>query len=452
MGGETRWLRARAVAGEWFVPLVVAFAVLAAAGGYAAGTAHVAPGTTTEQRTVEHWSVAGEFEHSATVTRENPIFDTGETLEDRSTYFVDVSPVLDAEYTVSYSDPTGDAEPVDLAATATLVLDSSNEDVTYWTDRQPLASATSALDPGETETLAFDLNASRIEQRATEIQDGLGDTTGDVTATVEIAVNGTGAVAGSEYPVSFTQSVPLSIGGSTYGVGETQSGSDAATTTRTVQVAQSYGPLWTVGGPLLLVVGLAGLGALGAAYRRDALGLTEAEREYLAYRDDRAEFDEWVVRARLPPAVHERERADAESLSDLVDYAIDADAGVVEDTDSGTYYVVTRDLVVTFDPPAEPETPSPFADASDGDDAAAPGALESGDGARTTAFPDDDLVHAVEPIRPEREFDLGDGSNPGNASDSGTDSDSGDGSDPAAASDPDDDSNPADPPRAEPED
>lgn len=368
MTGETRWLRVRAFAGEWFVVLVVACAVLAVAGGYAAGTAHAAPGTTAERQTVEHWAVGGSFEHAATVTRENPVFETGETLAGRSTYFVGASPVLDGTYTVSYSDPTGDAAPVDVTATATLVLQSASEDTTYWTERERLTATTATLAPGESAALSFDLNASRVDQRATEIQQGLGDTGGEVSTTVVVAVNATGAVAGAEYPASYTQSIPVTVGGSTYSVGATDAVREAATTRRTVQVPASYGPLWTVGGPLLFVVGAAGLGALGAVYRRDELGLTDAERDYLAFRDDRAEFDEWVVRARLPAAVRDRERADAESLADLVDYAIDADVGVVEDTESESFYAVTRDLVVAYDPPAEPAVSSPLG-GSDGSDA-----------------------------------------------------------------------------------
>jgi len=413
MTGETRWLRVRAFAGEWFVVLVVAFAVLAAAGGYAAGTAHAAPGTTTERQTVEHWAVGGEFAHSATVTRENPVFETGQTLSGQSTYFVGASPVLDGEYTVSYSDSAGGAEPVDVTATATLVLESSGEETTYWTDSERLATTESTLEPGESETLSFAVNASRVDQRATDIQQGLGDTAGEVTASIEVAVNASGAVAGSDYPVSYSQSMPLALGGSTYGVEAPQPAREPATTQRTVQVAQSYGPLWTVGGPLLLVVGLAGLGALGALYRREDLELTEAERDYLAFRDDRAEFDEWVVRARLPPAVHDRDRADAESLADLVDYAIDADVGVVEDTATGSFYAVTRDLVVAYDPPEAPAVSPPFAAAEDDADAAnAPDAFEylpDQDGDVTGA--DDE-----EPVDgPVEQSPVGDGSESGDA-------------------------------------
>jgi len=371
MTGETRWLRVRAVAGEWFAVLAAAFAVLALAGGYAAGTAYAAPGTETEQRTVEQWAVSGSFAHSATVTRENPVFPVGATLDDRPTYFVGATPVLDGTYTVSYSDAGGGGggEPVDVAATATLVLRSTGEeDTVYWTDRERLAAADAALADGESATLSFSLNATAVDQRVADIRQGLGDTAGEVSATVEVAVNATGSVAGTARTVTASQSVPLTLGESTYAVGETEPAREAATTTHTVEVARSHGPARTVGGPLLLAVGLAGLGALAVLRRRGDLALTVAEREYLAFRDDRAEFDEWVVRARLPASVRDRERADAESLSDLVDYAIDADVGVVEDTATGSFYAVTRDVVVAFDPPAEPEPRSPFADSGNDDD------------------------------------------------------------------------------------
>jgi len=372
MTGETRWLRARAVAGEWFAVLAAAFVVLALAGGYAAGTAYAAPGTETEQRTVEHWAVSGSLAHSATVTRENPVFPAGATLDDRSTYFASATPVLDGTYTVSYSDAAADGgagEPAEVAATATLVLQSAGEeDTVYWTDRERLAATNATLAAGESATLAFSLNATAVDRRVADIRQSLGDTAGEVSATVEVAVNASGSVAGAGRTVTASQSVPLTLGESTYAVGETEPAREAATTTRTVEVARAYGPARTVGGPLLLAAGLAGLGALGALRRRGALALTVAEREYLAFRDDRAEFDEWVVRARLPASVRDRERADAESLADLVDYAIDADVGVVEDTATGSFYAVTRDVVVAFDPPAEPEPRSPLADSGNDDD------------------------------------------------------------------------------------
>lgn len=347
--------------------LAAVFVVLVLAGGYATGTTYAAPGTTTERQTVEHWAVSGDFQHSATVTRANPVFDEGTTLTGRSTYFAGATPVLDGTYTVSYADAAGSgAEPVDVAATAALVLQSASDGEVFWTDSERLAATAESLADGEATTLSFSLNATRVDQRATDIQQSLGDTGGDISATIAVTVNATGSVAGTERGVATTHTIPLTLDGSTYSVGEAATTREAATTTRTVERTQSYGPPRTVGGPFLLATGIAGLGALAALRRRDALGLTGTEREYLEFREDRAEFDEWVVRARLPPAVRERAQADAESLADLVDYAIDAEVGVVEDTETRPFYAVTREVVVVFDPPAEPDAASPF----DGDERA----------------------------------------------------------------------------------
>jgi len=103
-----------------------------------------------------------------------------------------------------------------------------------------------------------------------------------------------------------------------------------------VTVERSYGPLRSVGGPFLLVIGLLGSGGLAYARREHELALTPAERDYLSYSDDRSEFAEWITTFRLPASVHERSEAEAESLRDLVDFAIDNDIGVIADPETGT--------------------------------------------------------------------------------------------------------------------
>jgi hypothetical protein len=354
MGDTTRWLRARALATDWFEVLVVAGLVLALAGGYAAATAHAAPGTTTETEPVTRWTVEGDLSHSATVTNENPVFERGTTLRDRAVYFTAASPVLNVTHAVTYRDAGTSDGNATVAANATLVLQSKSEDRVLWTERVPLATTEASLASGDTATVAAAVNVTDTRERIAAIREGLGDAPGEVSATVVVSAT---AITESGRAAGYEQRVPLTLGAATYEVGSVQPARDAATTTRTVTVARSYGPLWTVGGPLVFALGVLVLAGLAAARSTGALGLSAAERDYLAYRDDRAEFAEWVVRARLPDSVHDRERADAESLADLVDYAIDADAGVVEETATGTYYVATADLVVAFDPPPEPPDP-----------------------------------------------------------------------------------------------
>jgi len=58
--------------------------------------------------------------------------------------------------------------------------------------------------------------------------------------------------------------------------------------------------------------------------------------------------------------VLDRERPEAESLADVVDFAIDSDVGVVEDTRTGSFFAVTPDLLLSFDPPELVDDPSPL--------------------------------------------------------------------------------------------
>jgi len=360
MGEGTRWLRVRAVVSSWFPVLVAALAVLAVAGGWAAYTAHAAPGTTTQQSEQAHWRVSGEFQHAAEITRENPIFDVGATLSNRSTYFTGASPVLDGRYVATYSGLDAPAASIDLdAALVVRAVGGDSGNTVYWTDRTPLDETSADVQSGESASVSFSLNASRLAQRQSEIQASLGQTPGTIEAFVAVDATTEGSVDGQPASLSLSHRLPVSVDGDTYTVGPAATGSEAMTTTETVTVTNDYGPLWSVGGPLLLVGGLAGLAALGAGRHRNAFALSDAERDLLAFHDERAEFDEWVVRATLPEAVRDRPRATAESLSGLVDFAIDADTGVVEDTETGTFYAVADQLLVAYEPPAlarDPDT------------------------------------------------------------------------------------------------
>ena len=122
-------------------------------------------------------------------------------------------------------------------------------------------------------------------------------------------------------------------------------------TTRPVEVPQEAGPPRTVGGPLLLLVGLAGLRALGWVRRQHPDGLTDVERERLTFEDDREDFDEWISVIELPNEVLDRPRASADSLGSLVDFAIDTDNGVVEDPSRGLYCVLHDGYLYTYEPP-----------------------------------------------------------------------------------------------------
>ncbi|MFW5895835.1 MAG: DUF5305 domain-containing protein [archaeon] len=351
MAEGTSKLRIRALVGSWFALLAALLLAFALVGGAAAYTASVDPGTTTEQVDQTHWEADGGFHHSADVTRENPVFAEGSTLSNRSTYYTGASPELDGQYALAYAG--ADAEPATVDLEAALVMESSSDETVFWTDRQALESTSDdSVAPGESVELGFTLNATEVADRRSEIVDELGDAEGEVSTYVAVNVSVDGTVNGESADLSFTHRLPVEVSDGTYTVGPEETGSEPMTTTQSVSTTRSYGPVWSLGGPLLLLVGVSGLAGLAVGRRRDAFDLSAAERDLLAFRDERAEFDEWVVRATLSTAFEDRPRAEAASLEDVVDFAIDAGTGVVEDPVSGLFYAVAEELVVVYEPPA----------------------------------------------------------------------------------------------------
>ncbi|WP_284030867.1 DUF5305 domain-containing protein [Halobaculum lipolyticum] len=344
---ESTRLRVRAVLSSWLTALLVVALVVGAVGVWGTYSAHVAPGTTTEERTPQAWSTSAAFDHSATVTRENPVFPVGTELSNRSTYFTAASPVLDGTFTAAPRGLDGNVS-VDLAAT--LVLDSSEEGTTYWRDTRPLAE-TSATGVDGPVSLAFSLNVTEVADRIAAIQEGIGATPGETGATVVVDARVAGTAGGSPSSLAFSRSLSLGLNGDTYTATASGPTTEAVERTTTVRVPRSPGPVHAVGGPLALVVGAVATGALGVAARRDGIALDDDERARLDYLDDRAEFDEWIVSVRLPDRDGDRPVAEAATLADLVNLAIDSDAAVLATPDEEVFAVVADGYRYTYRPP-----------------------------------------------------------------------------------------------------
>jgi len=349
MREDTLRLRLRAILDAWLPVFAVVIVAFAALGGWATIGAHVNPGTveTTEEATV--WGVEGSFDHSATVQRENPVFATNTTLTNRSTYFTRVSPVLEGTFTARYETAAG--EPADGNLEARLVHRATGEETVYWTKSRPLAETDHTLEAGETGRLAFSFNASREADRRDNITEALGGSPGELETVIAVDVTTT-SDAGGGSSLSYTATLPVTLSGDTYSVGSPAQTGEEVTKTRTETTTRERGPLMGIGGPIALLLGLGGIAGLGwLRQREEPIGLTDTERAVLTYRDQRQEYDEWVVRATLPEAVLDKETATADSFADLVDFAIDSDTAVVEEPERGQYYAVTPDLLVTYEPP-----------------------------------------------------------------------------------------------------
>ncbi|RAW44537.1 hypothetical protein DQW50_13860 [Halorubrum sp. 48-1-W] len=353
-GPDDTRLRLRAFLDAQFTVLLVVCLLVAVAGGALVYTTHVDPGTETQTRTVSSWTVETGYTHSAEVTEPSPVFSIGDELTDRETYFATIAPELDVAAEVVYA--ADSAEDVDVAVDSELVVRNVGEEgVVYWEQNETVDSTTAeGVDPRETVSAPFTLNSTAIDGRVSAIDEQLGASPGETETFVVTDVEVAGTLNGQD--VTYTRSVEFGISheGDTYTVSDPGVQSDSDDQQVTEAVERTYGPLRGVGGPALLVVGL--LGAAGLVYGRygGSFDVSEAERAYLSYRDDRSEFDEWITRVRLPPAVYDRPEAHAEELRDLVDFSIDNDTGVVEDPNTGAFHAVAGEFVYTYRPPSVP--------------------------------------------------------------------------------------------------
>ena len=346
---EATRLRVRAALSSWFTALLIVSVVVGTAGVWATYTAHVDPGTTTAERTVTEWSATGSFDHSATVSESNPLYPVGAELTNRSTYFSAATPVLDGVYSVETSGLGGDAS-VELATT--LEIRSADDETTYWRDTRPLNETTARTGDGPT-AVSFSINTTAVENRVAAIQNSIGSAPGETSVAVVVDARIAGATGdGADSRLRFSSRLPIALGGDTYTVSDPGTDNEAVDRTVTERVPREYGPVRSVGGPLALALGLLAMGALGVVVGRGRPAIMEAERARLEFLEDRSEFDQWIVSVRLPPDATDRPTAEAASLADLVNLAIDSDAAVIEDPDDGAFHVVTGQYRYVYRPPS----------------------------------------------------------------------------------------------------
>jgi hypothetical protein len=239
------------------------------------------------------------------------------------------------------------------------------EPTAYWERRRTLATTETTLQPGEQTTLPFSVNVTRTVQRASNVSERLGDP-GEIRISVDVAVAATRRTAGAEtHRLNFT--LPIESQAGVYRVAA-QPRRETFPRTETVEVPNDPGPVREVGGPLLFFVGALGAVGLVVARRNGLTTVSDAEREWLAYRDDRTDFEEWISTARLPDASYRLPEADAASLADLADIAIDTDNPVVFDPETEAYHVIHDGVRYSYHPPtvADESAASP-ADRGDGD-------------------------------------------------------------------------------------
>lgn len=346
-------LRSRAVFDTHFRVIIVIVLCVAVLGGWITYTTHIASATTTEQQSTVSWEQTGEFDHTSTVQTENDLFSVGTTLEDRPIYFTRLSPELDGTFQTAYE--AQDSGELDHSVSVTLIIrdieqdQSGDEPTVHWQTSDSLNEATvDSVASGEPVNVSFSQDMTTVNARIDQIHEDLGRSPGETEVLIRATVTARGTVNGEAVDETTTYDLPMTVSETTYRVEDTEPTTETYESTETVTVDSRDGPIQGLGGPLLLIVSLGLLGGVVSLSNRD--DLSEAERARLADKDDRETFAEWISTIKLPPEAFELPRAEADSLSELVEFAIDTDNGVIEDPDETVYYVRHDGYLYSYGP------------------------------------------------------------------------------------------------------
>jgi len=298
------------------------------------------------------WSIDGEFGHSAVVEEENEVFSVGTVLSDEPLYYTSLSPVVDGRYNASYAGTEG--EDVTVTVTVDLLHRAADDDVEYWNESETLATESEdGVGPDDPVVADVSINVTTLDERIDEIEGSLGASPGASETVLSVETSYEGEFGGEVRDITRTEEVEVDAGGETYSL---QGGGFSEEFEYETGVEESEvppEPIEAGGGPLAALVGAAALLGLGL-FRHRELEPTEADRDWLAYRQDLAEFDDLITRVELPEAALDRPEVPVASLGQLSRFAIDVESAIVEDRQRNRYVVRDPELLYVYTPPAEP--------------------------------------------------------------------------------------------------
>ncbi|QSG03878.1 DUF5305 domain-containing protein [Natranaeroarchaeum sulfidigenes] len=334
----------RRVLADRYTIVVVTLVVLALVGGAFTATTIAGSGDA-EQEEGTTWSDSGEFTHSAIVQNDTGVFEQGDELRDRGTYFTRATPELDVAY--EYRLDTENAS-ADVETELLLILQSVGDDEVYWELTEPLDSQQSdSLATGESHAVGATVDVVEIEERFAAIEDDLGASPGDTEARI-VARSEIDGTVGTESVTHHREDVlVISPDGDTYGVDAQLEQRPSGQQVEGVAQTGDDGWFQAVGAPLVATVSLLGLVGVVLARKRGYLDVSADTR----HRADRERFDDWITVGALPAALTDQPRIDVDSLEGLVDVAIDSGRRVIEDTNDNCYYVTDGPLLYRYEPP-----------------------------------------------------------------------------------------------------
>lgn len=221
--------------------------------------------------------------------------------------------------------------------------------VTIKSDGVTLHPKRFALGPGERLRVPVTLDVADVANRTRDLSERLGGGGAETTVVAETRLDG--RVNGERVDRRFTHELTLGRGGDTYSLSGPREQSRSFPTRETVTRERQYSLLYRAGGPLLVVVGDAGIVGLLLLRRGDRFELGRVERDWLAYREDYETYEGWIHTVSLPTEAYSLPEAEVATLRDVVNVAIDIEETVIEPPDDDRLHVVDDESRYVYEPP-----------------------------------------------------------------------------------------------------
>ncbi|KAB1193247.1 hypothetical protein GJR96_07225 [Haloferax sp. MBLA0076] len=303
-------------------PLVVLFAVAGLFCLLGAGYVFFTPTTQTVSEEVNVQTIESSVGTSAVVTGNSTLYEQGETLENRSAYFVPVTPNL--SFHAETDVPPGQDVTVSQRLTMNVVGVRGDQPF-YQSEEVLLDERRSVSDGSVAATRSINVSAMRKD-----IQTKRAETDGVGRFRVSLELNVTYQT--DSYEGSLSTSAPFVISGQAYYLDGAVADSQTHSETVQREVQRPSDPA-EYGG--LALVGLVLFGLCGVIVRTEAV----SDPEELRTRISHSRHDEWISRGEFPTE-SEKQYISILTLADLVDVAIDTNRRVIYDPDIEVYAVI----------------------------------------------------------------------------------------------------------------
>ncbi|WP_411967265.1 DUF5305 domain-containing protein [Haloferax sp. YSSS75] len=303
-------------------PLVALFAVAGILCLVAAGYVFFTPTTQTVSEETNVQTIESSVETSAVVTGNSSLYDRGETLENRSTYFTSIAPVLSLH--VDTEVPSD--HPVSVTHRLTMETVGVRDGKPFYRSTETLLEERRRVSDGEVDAVRS-VNVSAIRE---ELQTKRAETDGLGRFLVSLELNVTYQT--DSYEGTITTSAPFVITGQAYYLDGAVADETTHSTTVQREVRTPADPV-EYGG--LAILGLALFGLCGFVIRTE----DNTDPETLRTRISHSRHDEWISEGEFPTEA-EKQYISIRTLEDLVDVAIDTNRRVIYDSDLDVYAVI----------------------------------------------------------------------------------------------------------------